>query len=91
MITIQKYRAICSKCTDVVLPVGFVFRNEERENELISVNSGDEFALANAINDNQIEVEDLVGNGLMSDQVTTENALEVLQSEEFKEKTEEQT
>ena len=70
---------------------GSTSRNEERENELISVNSGDEFALANAINDNQIEVEDLVGNGLMSDQVTTENALEVLQSEEFKEKTEEQT
>ena len=70
---------------------GSTSRNEERENELISVNSGDEFALANAINDNQIEVEDLVGNGLISDQVTTENALEVLQSEEFKEKTEEQT
>ena len=44
-------------------------RNEERENELISVNSGDEFAFQNAVNDNEIVVGDLVGNGLIAEPI----------------------
>ena len=47
--------------------VGSNSRNEERENELISVNSGDEFAFQNVVNDNEIRVDDLVGNGLIAE------------------------
>ena len=45
--------------------IGTNSRNEERENEFISVNSGDEFAFQNAADKNEISVEDLVGNGLL--------------------------